>query len=145
MDNTIMFTENMVAPCGLDCSLCGQALKAEGSCPGCLGPDEGKPAFCRERCSIITCAKLKSSGYRFCDECSEFPCDACAERESRYMSQYLMRESPFSNIADIRRLGMDDFLTKQREKWTCKLCGGVICVHTGICGKEYGTDEAASV
>ena len=140
MNKTKMFTEGMIAPCGLDCSICGQALKSENPCPGCLGPDENKPDFCRERCTIITCEKLKANSYRFCDECPDFPCDACTERETRYMSKYPVRESPAANIADIRKLGMDEFLIRQRDKWTCKLCGEIICVHTGICrgcGKEY--------
>ncbi|HBU11199.1 MAG TPA: hypothetical protein DEB31_00200 [Clostridiales bacterium] len=96
--------------------MCSQALISENPCPGCLGPDEDKPDFCRERCTIITCIKLKDNGYRFCDECADFPCDACTERETRYMSQYPMRESPAANIADIRRLGMDAFLKRQSEQ-----------------------------
>ena len=124
----------MIAPCGLDCSLCKRALWRENACPGCLGPDENKPDFCLNGCTIINCAKLKEGGYRFCDECADYPCEACQERENRYMSQYPARESPAENISDIRKLGMDAFLIKQREKWSCKECGGVICVHTGICG-----------
>ena len=134
----------MIAPCGLDCSLCNEALKSEKPCAGCTGPDENKPEFCSSRCSIINCDKLKENQYRFCSECIDYPCEYSKEREGRYMSQYVMKESPLTNLNDIGSLGMDGFLEKQRQKWTCKDCTGTICVHTGICnlcGKIYAADD----
>ena len=138
-----MFTENMVAPCGLDCSLCSQAHKKDHTCPGCMGPDEEKPEFCSTRCTIIQCEKRRQHGYRFCDECPDFPCEFSHERENRYQSQYAMKESPFANLKMIREKGMDFFLNSQREKWTCS-CGGVISVHEGVCsrcGKQYHSSK----
>ena len=35
-----MFTVEMIAPCGLDCSLCSYAQKKVIPCPGCSGPNE---------------------------------------------------------------------------------------------------------
>ena len=29
---------------------------------------------------------------------------------------------------------MAAFLERERKQWTCSACGGVICVHTGVCG-----------
>lgn len=139
-----MFTENMIAPCGLDCSLCQQAHSREAPCPGCLGSDEDKPDFCSAQCAIIHCGTRKARSYRFCDECPEFPCEAARERENRYMSQYVLRESPFGNLREIRQNGMDAFLRRQKERWSCGQCGGVVSVHTGLCrdcGKQY---DAAS-
>ena len=34
-----MITAEMIAPCGLDCSLCRHALAEENPCPGCHGPE----------------------------------------------------------------------------------------------------------
>lgn len=139
-----MFTEEMIAPCGLDCSLCTRAHDKENPCPGCLGPDENKPEFCRCRCPIIQCERLRENWYRFCDECPEYPCEPCQERETRYMSQYALQESPRENLEMIRREGMESFLRRQRERWTCKDCGGPISVHDGVCagcGKEYGVHK----
>ena len=49
------------------------------------------------------------------------------------------------NLRDIRALGMEAFLERQREKWTCKTCGGPICVHNGLCRdcgrKAEGAEE----
>lgn len=135
-----MFTARMIAPCGLDCSLCSQAHKKDAPCAGCTGPDENKPEFCSARCTIIQCEKRRHNGYRFCDECPDFPCEFSNEREKRYMSQYVLRESPLGNLRAIRERGMEIFLEKQKAIWTCKICGGIISVHDGICskcGKQY--------
>lgn len=130
-----MFREEMIAPCGLDCSLCSEAHKPQNACQGCTGPDENKPEFCSSRCTIIGCAVRKNENYRFCDECAQYPCEFMQERETRYQSQYVLTESPIENLACIRKHGMDEFLAAQKEKWTCRECGGVISVHTGVCGK----------
>lgn len=131
----------MIAPCGLDCSLCKRALAKENPCPGCLGPDEGKPPFCSEKCGIILCRKRKENGYVYCDECPDYPCADVTEKENRYTSKYPLYESPRKNLRDIREMGMEKFLEKQRKQWTCKECGHIISVQTGICsgcGKRYG-------
>ena len=60
-----MFTADMMAPCGLDCSICSRALRKDRPCPGCNGPDENKPEFCARRCGIILCRKRRENGYRF--------------------------------------------------------------------------------
>ena len=136
-----LFTAGMIAPCGLDCSLCKRALDEEDPCPGCNGPDENKPDFCREKCGVILCRKRREKGYAYCDECPDYPCADVKEKEDRYTSQYPLYESPARNLKDIREKGMAKFLEEQRERWTCGDCGGVVCVHTGICcgcGRQYG-------
>ena len=134
-------TAEMIAPCGLDCSLCKRALTEENPCLGCHGPDESKPEFCRERCGIIFCRKRRENGYEFCDECPDYPCDDVMEKETRYTSKYPLYESPGKNLRDIRKLGMEKFLEAERKQWACGECGHIISVHTGICsgcGKQYG-------
>ena len=136
-----MFTADMIAPCGLDCSLCSHALRKDDPCPGCNGPDENKPEFCSKRCGIVLCEKRKKNGYRFCDECADFPCEDVMEKENRYADKYPLFESPIQNIRDIREMGMEAFLAKEREQWSCRECGAPNSVHTGICsgcGKHYG-------
>ena len=140
MDRSLI-SAAMIAPCGLDCALCGRALAAENPCPGCNGPDERKPEFCAKRCGIIRCAKRRENGYDYCDKCPDYPCADVLEKETRYTSKYPLYESPGKNLRDIRALGMEGFLENERAQWTCKECGHVICVHTGVCsgcGKQYG-------
>ena len=134
-------TAEMIAPCGLDCSLCKRALADTNPCPGCHGPDGEKPAFCSGQCGIIQCEKRKGNGYAFCDECPDYPCADVAEKENRYTSKYPLYESPGKNLHDIRELGMEAFLENERKQWTCGECGHVVSVHTGLCsgcGKQYG-------
>ena len=128
-----MFTADMIAPCGLDCSICFQAQIEENPCPGCNGPDENKPEFCAKRCGIILCQKRRGNGYKYCDECSDYPCEDVMEKETRYTSQYPVKESPLENLRMIRELGMEAFLEQERQRWSCEKCGKPICVHTGIC------------
>lgn len=133
MENN-MFTEKMIAPCGLDCSICWKAHDPAGACPGCLAETtEGKSPFCATKCKIIRCEKLLTNGWRFCDECPDFPCEDCEERETRYMNNYPCKESPYGNIRAVRERGMDAFLKEERAEWTCEKCGGVVSVHTGTC------------
>ena len=136
-----LFTAEMIAPCGLDCSLCRRAQAETNPCPGCLGPNVNKPAFCVEKCGIILCRKRKESGYGYCDECPDYPCEDVLEKENRYTSKYPLYESPVKNLHDIREQGMEKFLENERRQWTCGECGHAISVHTGICsgcGKQYG-------
>ena len=37
-----MFIADMIAPCGLDCSICKRALAEIGPCAGCRGPNDNK-------------------------------------------------------------------------------------------------------
>ncbi len=134
-------TAEMIAPCGLDCSLCKRALTGSDPCPGCHGPDDSKPEFCAKKCGIILCPKRRESGYVYCDECPDYPCEDVMEKETRYTSKYPLYESPGKNLRDIRKSGMETFLENERQQWTCSECGHIISVHTGICsgcGKQYG-------
>ena len=129
----MMFTAEMIAPCGLDCSICSQAQAENDPCPGCNGPDENKPDFCANRCGIILCRKRRENGFAFCDECPDYPCDDVMEKENRYTSKYPLKESPLENLRMIRGMGMEAFLERERRLWTCPKCGSPICVHTGHC------------
>ena len=128
-----MFTADMIAPCGLDCSICSQALIEKNPCPGCNGPNENKPEFCAKHCGIILCRKRKENGYKYCDECPDYPCGDVMEKETRYTSRYPLRESPLENLRMIREMGMEAFLKQERRQWICKKCGSVVSVHSGIC------------
>ena len=135
-----MFTENMIAPCGLDCSLCAQAHKKEAPCLGCLGPAEYKFEYCRNVCEIMKCPEWQEKKYRFCDACPSYPCAGIMEKENRYRSSYVFRESPLENLKMIRELGMERFLEEEKKAWSCPACGDAVSVHTGICrgcGKKY--------
>jgi len=51
-----------------------------------------------------------------------------------------MIESLMGNLAFIRENGIEKFLQREKERWTCSDCGRIISVHDGICygcGKNY--------
>ena len=50
-----MITAEMIAPCGLDCSLCKRAQAEENPCPGCHGPDETDEG----QSSILSTSRLR--------------------------------------------------------------------------------------
>lgn len=121
--------------------LCSYAQDEKSPCPGYNGDSLNKPSFCSEWCDIIKCEKRKVEGYRFCDECPDFPCVPVQERETRYTSDYPLKESPMGNLRMIREMGMEAFLARQREQWMCKSCGSPVSVHSGKCsgcGRSLG-------
>lgn len=135
-----MISERMIAPCGLDCALCKYAHNKEKPCHGCLSTDGSKPDFCETKCSVVHCDVRRTLADRFCDTCEKYPCQKMMELELRYANKYELVESPMGNLDLIRREGMDAFLTKERKRWLCGDCGGVVCVHTGVCadcGRQY--------
>lgn len=141
MEESKMFKAIMVAPCGLDCNICAKALIEKNPCQGCNGPDDHKPDFCAMYCEIILCRKRIDNGYKYCDECPDYPCEHVMEKENRYASQYPHRESPLENLQMIRGKGMDAFLEHERQLWTCPYCGRPFSVHDRNCphcGKGIG-------
>ncbi len=132
---TKQFKAEMVAPCGLDCNICSQALLDVNPCPGCNGSNENKPDFCAKHCGIILCRKRRENGYKYCDECPDFPCEDVMEKENRYTTQYPHRESPLENLKMIREKGMDAFLEQEEKQWACPYCGSTYSVHNGTCIK----------
>ena len=127
--------EEMVAPCGMNCSVCSSYLSMENDlkrkgvmrtyCAGCL-PRGKNCAFMKKRCEL-----LGTGVVRYCYECPEFPCRILVHLDKRYRTHYHM--SMIENLEYIKEHGIDRFLKKEEEKWRCSECGGVICCHNGIC------------
>ena len=51
--------------------------------------------------------------------------------DKRYRAKYNM--SMLENLAFIKKKGMEKFLEKEREKWKCPDCGGVVSCHDNQC------------
>lgn len=129
--------ENLIAPCGMNCSLCVsyQAMKY----------DLRKQGFHRKYCSgCITrgencfhmgyqCELLGKGLVRFCYECGKFPCKRLKSLDKRYHTKYHM--SMIENLKSIQENGIETFLDKEREKWSCLKCGEQVCCHNGLCMK----------
>ncbi|MFA5166301.1 MAG: DUF3795 domain-containing protein [Candidatus Paceibacterota bacterium] len=119
---------NLIAPCGMNCALCMAYLREKNRCLGC--GDEAIGAC--QKCVIKNCDILKKNKRRFCSgKCEKYPCKRLKYLNKRYKTKYGM--SMIDNLEFIKNNGIKVFLKKEEEKWTCKKCGGTICVHRGFC------------
>ena len=51
----------MIAPCGLNCAVCSEALREDSPCVGCR--NEGrKGEYCANLCKIVNCGIRKTGG-----------------------------------------------------------------------------------
>lgn len=125
-----VISTTMLAPCGMNCSVCYAHLRPKKSCPGCRGHEDSQPAYCR-RCSIRDCAL--SRRIDFCFECPSFPCPAIKRMDKRYRLRY--RVSMIENGLRIKAIGSKRFLLEEKQKWMCAQCGGVISLHDRICSE----------
>ena len=126
------FTEDLIAACGMNCRIClgyfGYTVtgkKRKMKCVGCK-PRDKSCAFLKKYCK-----KLSKKEIEYCYECSDFPCTHLKKIDKGYRERYNM--SMIENLEYIRDNGMVDFLKQQEKKYKCPECGGVICVHNGIC------------
>jgi hypothetical protein len=123
------FGPAMIAPCGMNCGVCFAHLRQQNRCPGCNGDDAGKPKT-RVACRIKQCDE-RSGQRKFCFECDQFPCARLRQLDKRYRSKYGM--SMIENLESLRELGLREFVAREKARWTCPDCGGVVCVHKTNC------------
>jgi hypothetical protein len=126
---------DLIAPCGMNCTLCAGYLALENDvkskgirmpyCAGCR-PRNKKCAFLKKQCP-----KLLNSEVTFCFECTSFPCDRLKTIDNRYKARY--KVSLIENLNFIKKHGMKNFLAEQERLWKCPNCGELVCCHNGIC------------
>jgi len=120
----------LIAPCGMNCGICLAYLRDKNICHGCWAEDENKRNSCT-KCSIKNCELLQKTDSKFCYECSKFPCARLKQLDKRYRLKYKM--SMIENLLYIKKFGLANFEKKEATRWKCDTCGGIICVHRGIC------------
>lgn len=119
---------SLIAPCGMNCALCYAYQRDKNHCDGCRS-DNIPFEYCR-RCVIKNCKIRLENDWADCSPC-ERPCLRLKQLDKRYRTKYGM--SMLANLKDIRNNGMNWFLKAQANTWTCKVCGGLICVHRARC------------
>lgn len=77
------------------------------------------------------CEVLGKGLIRFCYECKDFPCKRLKALDKRYRTKYHM--SMIENLRAIKEHGIENFLRKEDDKWSCPDCGNMICCHNGLC------------
>ena len=123
-----VWSENLLAPCGMNCAVCYARLRERKPCPGCHGEDERKPKHCRT-CRYKECAAER--GVSFCVDCEEFPCSAMRRFDKSYRTRY--GASLVEMTQRMRELGTEAHLEEQARMYTCTECGGVLSLHDRAC------------
>lgn len=122
----------LIAPCGMNCTLCYAYQRNKSHCPGCRIDDEQKPFSCIS-CRIKNCENFNDEDKRFCYECKSFPCKRLKNLDKRYRTKYNM--SMIDNLEFIKKNGLKKFTVNEKKIWACSNCGGYICVHKNGCLK----------
>ena len=120
----------MIAPCGINCSLCLAHLRQKNYCPGCQGSDDQKPHHC-QTCAIKHCPEQQGTDPLFCFSCIRFPCQRLKQFDKRYRLRYGL--SPIEDLQRVQEVGLPAFLATESPKWLCKKCGGQLCMHRDTC------------
>jgi len=123
--------EELIAPCGMNCSICNAHYRKKNTCPGCRKINI-RTSTTRLHCSIRDCSILKDRKWMYCsDTCDFYPCKRLKSLDERYKKKYHM--SMIENHECIKKEGVRMFLEKEQEKWECPECGGIITCHGGMC------------
>jgi hypothetical protein len=120
----------IIAPCGLNCSLCRAYLRERDPCPGCRGDETSKSNACLT-CAIKNCAELAAGGHQFCFTCDKFPCADLLHLEGRYKDKYGV--SVIANLGRIKAVGVERFVAEETTKWSCPERGVLLCMHKARC------------
>lgn len=120
---------DLIAPCGMNCRLCYGYIRTKNPCAGCNGPEAVKPKSCTN-CKIVICEKRIANGWTNCAPCDKH-CRRLKDLDKRYREKYHM--SMIDNLTLIREEGMETFLTDQEGRFTCPVCGEILCVHRKEC------------
>lgn len=121
----------LIAPCGMNCGLCIGYLRERNRCAGCTGQhDSSKPRSC-VACSIRNCDELSDDAHSLCLGCERGPCARLRRLDKRYRTKYRM--SMLENLAEVGRVGLEQFVESERLRWACEHCGALVSVHRTAC------------
>ena len=103
----------MIAPCGLNCAVCSEALREDSPCVGCR--NEGrKGEYCANLCKIVNCEIRKTLPDGFCDRCPQYPCREIVDKECWYVNAYPMIESLMGNLALSEKMVLNNSCKEKR-------------------------------
>jgi hypothetical protein len=129
-------SQELIAPCGMNCGICSSYLayknnirgKGFPNCIGCRARNK-KCAFLKKRCKDDL--KLLKGEIQFCYECNCYPCDVLTGLDYRYRQRFDM--SMIDNLNEIKNKGINYFIKNQHKKYKCPKCGNLISVHSKKC------------
>ncbi len=121
-------SETMIAPCGVNCIACSAYLSDKKPCAGCRASNELITRKSCRNCTKKKCAFDK--GLQWCFQCSKFPCSQIKDLNKRYTQNYNV--DLMQNGLNAKK-DMGAFLETQIERFTCKICGGIVDQHHKKC------------
>ncbi|MFC2159620.1 DUF3795 domain-containing protein [Actinomycetota bacterium] len=115
----------LIAPCGMNCSLCKAYIRDEKKCPGCRGENTGKNKYCIQ-CIIKNCEYLEKNNQKYCtSRCKKFPCMRLKNLDKRYRTKYNM--SMIDNLDNIEKDGIRKYINSEKDRWIKG--DSILCVH----------------
>lgn len=133
-----MKEKRILAPCGINCSLCLAYERKKNKCDGCYAEDGVRAKHC-ESCRIKLCEGHNGKPNSLCIECEKFPCKWMKQIDVRYVKGYGV--SLIQNQERYKSLGEEAFIEEEKKKWTCPSCGQSLCIHREICQKCGGPNR----
>lgn len=119
----------LIAPCGINCSLCSGYQRKKAPCVGCNIAGD-KPTYCLT-CIIKNCPERNQDAAFFCNQCAQYPCRRLKQLEKRYRARYGVQI--YENLRVIETEGLDAFIAREETKWKCDACGARLCMHNAQC------------
>ena len=104
----------LIAPCGMNRSVCKAYLREKNKCSGCRGSDINKQKSVL-KCRIKNCNERNNSS--FCFSCDIFPCVKLKRLDKRYRTKYEM--SMIENLNFIKNNGIRKFIKNERVLHQC--------------------------
>jgi hypothetical protein len=128
-------SEELIAPCGMNCALCSRYLShinnlKRSQCIGCR-PRNKRCAYLFKNCKGPR--SISTGTAAFCFQCNKYPCKQIDRIDKRYRIGYEM--SMKENLEYIRNRGIAKFIEDQYRKYHCPKCFGLISVHNRKCFK----------
>lgn len=122
--------EILIAPCGINCRVCGMYQKRSHPCLGCRLRTTKKSHLC----VIKNCREERWSSPSLCLGCAKFPCPRLRALDQRYREKTAGGcSASWKTFWPFRKREWKHFLHEETEKWTCPHCGEVLRAGSSFC------------
>ncbi len=133
MRDTISISEELIAPCGMNCAICSKYLSYKNNlnrsqCNGCRSRNK-RCEYLFAKCSGIN--NSSATNAVLCFKCDQYPCKQLLRMDNRYRKNYQM--SVLDNLEFINKHGINEFIKDQYKKYSCSKCGRLISIHNRKC------------
>ena len=100
-----------IAPCGINCAVCGRYRRKRNGCDGCRERAERKSVIC----SMKNCQNEARADASTCAGCGKLPCRRVRGFYERYLRVTAGYVSVVENLRRIEADGMDAFLRAEEK------------------------------